>query len=445
MYAYQWWADTTTGLLKIRNSANSAWVTLFELDGTLAVSDISLGAGTVGAPSLFFTGDSNTGLFSPGADTVALVTGGTNRVHITSGGLVGIGTTGPVNALQVVSGSNYVASFNTSTISASSSAVVIGNYLNGGGGSGGGAIRVYHNHGLTVESSIAFEVNGATERARIDSSGRLLVGLSSSPSLTDGQYSKLHVVGNTNSANGDGFINIGRGALASTGLTAGTSLGNLQFTDSAGAVHAVISGLTDATTGTNDYPGRLVFSTTSDGAASPTERMRITNNGRLIVGYTSSAATVAGTISAVGYAGKQGISNAPDDNIINFFFSGNLEAWVDSTNLGNVTIVSDYRIKKDITSQVESAIPKIKALRPVTYQRANYKELFTEDGIQREGFIAHELASVIPSAVSGEKDAENQIQSLNMDAVVSVLTKALQESIAKIEALETRLSALEAA
>jgi hypothetical protein len=35
MYAYQWWADTTAGLLKLRNSANSAWISLRELDGTL--------------------------------------------------------------------------------------------------------------------------------------------------------------------------------------------------------------------------------------------------------------------------------------------------------------------------------------------------------------------------------------------------------------------------
>jgi hypothetical protein len=222
----------------------------------------------------------------------------------------------------------------------------------------------------------------------------------------------------------------------------GDGLGYLVFGDNTQAQGAFIFGARDGGTWSgSSKPTRLVFSTTADGAASPTERMRITNNGRLIVGYTSSACTIAGTISAVGYAGKQGINNAPDDNIINFFFNGNLEAWVDATNLGNVTIVSDYRIKKDIISQVESAIPKIKALRPVTYQRANYKGLFTEDGVQREGFIAHELASVIPSAVSGEKDAENRIQSLNMDAVVSVLTKALQEAITKIETLETRLTA----
>jgi hypothetical protein len=140
--------------MKMRNGANSAWISLYELDGTFLASDISLAAGSAAAPSLFFTGDTNTGiyspgadqlaittggtsrlavsttavsstlavdvplgavgtpsitftgdlntgLFSPGADTLALVTGGINRVHVTSGGLVGIGTTGPQAACHV--------------------------------------------------------------------------------------------------------------------------------------------------------------------------------------------------------------------------------------------------------------------------------------------------------------------------------------------------------
>jgi hypothetical protein len=70
--------------------------------------------------------------------------------------------------------------------------------------------------------------------------------------------------------------------------------------------------------------------------------------------------------------------------------------------------------------------------------------LIKGDDRVREGFIAHEVAEVIPSGVEGEKDAENQVQSLNIDAIVSVLTKALQEAVAKIETLEAKVAALEA-
>lgn len=79
MYAYQWWADTTTGLLKLRNSANNAWITLRELDGTLTIED-----GTAAAPGLAFTSDLNTGLFRVGADQVAISTGGTSRLAVST-------------------------------------------------------------------------------------------------------------------------------------------------------------------------------------------------------------------------------------------------------------------------------------------------------------------------------------------------------------------------
>jgi hypothetical protein len=79
-YAYQWWADTTTGLLKLRNAANNAWITLFQLDGewtTLAVEN-----GTAAAPSIYFKDSgTDTGLFSPGADQLGIATAGVERVE----------------------------------------------------------------------------------------------------------------------------------------------------------------------------------------------------------------------------------------------------------------------------------------------------------------------------------------------------------------------------
>ena len=83
-----------------------------------------------------------------------------------------------------------------------------------------------------------------------------------------------------------------------------------------------------------------------------------------------------------------------------------------------------------------NALASINQLRPVTYTYTNYKNLFKADGVTRQGFIAHELAAVIPSAVEGEKDAEDQIQSLRLDALCSVMVKAIQELSAKVTALE---------
>ena len=69
---------------------------------------------------------------------------------------------------------------------------------------------------------------------------------------------------------------------------------------------------------------------------------------------------------------------------------------------------------------------------------ADYGTLFKADGVTREGFIAHEVAEVIPSGCEGEKDKEDSLQSLRIDAIVSVLTKAVQELAVKVEALEAK-------
>ena len=93
-YAYQWWADTNDGVLKIRNSANDGWVTLLQLDGTLTLED-----GTASAPALGFRDDLNTGIFSSAADTVDVTCGGTARGSFSSSGLT---VTGNVTATTFV-------------------------------------------------------------------------------------------------------------------------------------------------------------------------------------------------------------------------------------------------------------------------------------------------------------------------------------------------------
>ena len=93
-YAYQWWADTNEGVLKIRNSANDGWVTLLQLDGTLTLED-----GSSTAPALGFRDDLNTGIFSSAADTLDITCGGTTRGSFSSSGLT---VTGNVTATTFV-------------------------------------------------------------------------------------------------------------------------------------------------------------------------------------------------------------------------------------------------------------------------------------------------------------------------------------------------------
>jgi hypothetical protein len=99
MYAYQLWADTTSNLLKIRNSGNSAWITLRQLDGDFSI--VAVEDGLQATPSLTFTNDLNTGVFRSGTDALAIVTGGQYAITCSSTQAVGIKTANPQGALQV--------------------------------------------------------------------------------------------------------------------------------------------------------------------------------------------------------------------------------------------------------------------------------------------------------------------------------------------------------
>ena len=164
------------------------------------------------------------------------------------------------------------------------------------------------------------------------------------------------------------------------------------------------------------------------------------------VGTLPSGANVSGVIVPKGIASKTGsdATATVSGNLYNFSWSSpNLTAYVDTAAIGVAATSSDYRVKQNIALQTESGIDKVKLLKPSTFEFKNYNGIFKADGITREGFIAHEVQEVIPSGATGTKDGTD-IQALKLDAIVSVLTKALQEAVAKIETLEAKVAALEA-
>jgi len=82
-YAYQWWADTTTNTLKLRNSANSAWIEIMQLDGTLTME-----SGTAALPGLAFRDDLDTGIFRAGTNQLGISSAGVERVEFGSSEVV---------------------------------------------------------------------------------------------------------------------------------------------------------------------------------------------------------------------------------------------------------------------------------------------------------------------------------------------------------------------
>lgn len=102
-YAYQWWADTTTGLLKIRNAANSAWITV----GTLA--DANLGLATLVSPT--FTGTPAAPTASVGTNTTQLATTAfvlANAVDVTGDTMTGNLTVPSLNGGQLAGMRNRI-------------------------------------------------------------------------------------------------------------------------------------------------------------------------------------------------------------------------------------------------------------------------------------------------------------------------------------------------
>ena len=134
----------------------------------------------------------------------------------------------------------------------------------------------------------------------VDANGRVLVGTTSSVIVAGAEagiqnyaVSGFQTNGRFSAdASGSSFVLAkSRNATigANTIVQSGDNLGNLLFAGADGSsfvLAAGISGQVDGTPGTNDMPGRLVFSTTADGASSPTERMRIDNAGNVGIGAT---------------------------------------------------------------------------------------------------------------------------------------------------------------
>jgi len=202
----------------------------------------------------------------------------------------------------------------------------------------------------------------------------------------------------------------------------------------------------------NGNSGTVEFNQSSNAAmtflTNATERARIDATGSLLVGATTLSANEilrANSINAAQWAvtmtsvdrGWLNRQSSAIGGIAAFFEVGS-----SSTNVGSITTtasatayvtVSDYRLKENVQPLV-GGLARISALKPSIYK-------WKVDGSDGEGFIAHELADIVPAAVTGKKDDVNadgtvKAQGVDLSKVVPILVAAIQELTAEVNALK---------
>ena len=184
-------------------------------------------------------------------------------------------------------------------------------------------------------------------------------------------------------------------------------------------------------------------------------RMVIDSNGNMLVGNPSPTLTARlslennGFVQYVRCSGTGGgnipiiIERASDDGVaIEFKRAGAVVGNINVTSTTtNYVTSSDYRLKENITT-ISNGITRLKTLKPY---RFNFK---VDASKTVDGFLAHEVSSVVPEAITGTKDevdSDNKpiYQGIDQSKLVPLLVASLQEAIAKIESLEARVASLE--
>jgi hypothetical protein len=270
---------------------------------------ITIRSGTSGFGNLFFS-DGTSGndefrgavQYNHSTDTLTLKSNALDRVYVDSSGRVGIGNSSPSRKLHIHDGSGSSAQIlqidaggvgllSIQSGTTSESRIEFGDSSNDDAG------YIYYENDNDV---MKFGVN-ASERMRIDSSGRVLIGTSSSEAF-NGIASALQIEGNTDTKTRISLYrtqNDASGSVLVFAKARNTSHALLQNDDTIGKIEwygadgndtnqraAIIAAEVDGAPTGNDMPGRITFSTTPDNTATPVERMRIDSSGKTIFSGT---------------------------------------------------------------------------------------------------------------------------------------------------------------
>ena len=357
---------------------------------------------------------SATTLASYSTNPIAFRVNASEQMRLTSTGL-GIGTTSPANKLDVRS--------DTSGTQIRVSTSDNGNILYAGWATGASYIAAagYNSPALAFQT-------GGSERARIDSSGNLLVGTNSGG--TNGRLTVYEpTVGRlflTDSTLGTGY----GGSVRGYGVTGAGGYVDIGTIDSNVYNQAIV---------VYNQATAIAFKTNSGSNGGTAERARIDSSGNLLVGITGVTATNAKSWFFDVQQGYQSINHSTASTSGNFFsgfaYNGSYIGSITQAGTTGVlyNITSDHRLKT-VTGTLLGHGERIDALEPIEYT-------WNADGSQARGFLAHKFQEVYPNSVNGQKDAVDAEGKPVYQTMQASTSEVIADLVAEIKSLRQRLAA----
>ena len=341
-----------------------------------------------------------------------------NSLVINSSGHVGFGHGSPSAPIDVVTDSNvYAAEFTQSNTSNGDGMLI----SVGSTASADYALTVRSNAGNT--SVLAAKADGNVGIGTFTPNAKLHISRSDSTAFSASSNEWHNIVVSNENTSG-------------TARTAGIAFELNGYHANAGTGIAAVKNGT-----ASDYGADLAFITRPQSAVAE-ERMRIDSTGNVLFGCT---AQPSGSIGGSGFmASNHGrrnlwlaLTSTADNSLVIFANPNGIVGQIrvsGSSTTYNTT--SDRRLKENIIP-IQDATQKILAMNPVSYTWINDKT-----APEQHGFIAQEMQSIVPEAVSGDADSE-EMMGMDYGKITPVIVKSLQDALNEISNLKQRINELE--
>jgi hypothetical protein len=382
-FAFMWWVDTANSLLKQRNTANSAWITLGTLDGGRLLKD-----GSSAAPALAFAADTDTGLARGGANQLNFVAAGEDVITASSSNVV-INEGGNNLDVRIESQNNSVL------LCTDASTDRIGVGLS----NPGTLVEIVGDEPYITIRNTTQEDNVGGRESKVIFEGE----------QSGGEISTLAQIEASHSTSDDN-----QAGRLSFSTNSGSSINETLRLGNEGDV--LLCGTTVITPGFSNTSTGASFEKTTDGAS-----LYVSNDTTTPIKANKNT---TGTVFSVRYQGV---------------FKGDIAVTTISVAYNTS---SDYRLKENIVG-IDDAIDRVKQLKPKRFNFIQEPSIVVDGFIAHE---AQEVVPESVTGTKDEinEKGEPVYQGIDQSKLVPLLTAALQDAISQIETLKSRVDALEA-